>query len=442
MTYNEILSNPVLKAYESYKETGNEWLGSLPENWSFAKINYYSTIKTGGTPDKSNLNYWEGGTINWLSSGEINKKIITEVEGKITEEGYENSNAAYLPINSVLIALNGQGRTKGTVALLQTESTCNQSLAAFICDEEKLYHKYLYYFLESKYKEIRGLVGDGKREGLSISLLKSLYTPLPPISEQKMISNYLNKKITNMDLLVTKKESLIKTLQEIRRVLITNAVTKGITPDVEMKHTQVDWLGDIPEHWEIKKLKYTVKLSNEKATEDDFEKPYIGLENVEPKTSRLLLLEKEPDEAESSSNLFDKNEVLFGKLRPYLAKAFVADFQGRCSSEFFVLKCHLLNPSYLKFLLLSDNFLEEVNSSTYGAKMPRASWDFVGNIEIPIPPIKEQEEIVTTVNEKISKIDKLIFKNNLQVETIKEYRQALITAAVTGKIDVRKEAIV
>ncbi len=159
--------------YPAYKDSGVEWLGEVPGHWNWAKIIRHASLRTGGTPDRNNPLYWVDGTINWLASGEVNKRIIWEVDGKITEAGIRNSNASMLPENSVLIALNGQGRTKGMSALLKVPSTCNQSLAAFICNEEVLLPSYLHFYLESRYRDIRGLVGE-QRDGLSLGLLKQI----------------------------------------------------------------------------------------------------------------------------------------------------------------------------------------------------------------------------------------------------------------------------
>ena len=131
--------------------------------------------------------------------------------------------------------------------------------------------------------------------------------------------------------------------------------------------------------------------------------------------------------------------MLFGKLRPYLAKCIIADFDGRCTSELLVLKTtSYILLKYLHFFMLSPKFIDVVNSSTYGAKMPRASWDFIGNLQIPLPSIKEQEDIVEYLTEFISRIDDLISDINTQIQKLKEYRQSLISEAVTGKIDVRE----
>jgi type I restriction enzyme S subunit len=222
------ISHTVTKGLDpkvKYKDSDIPWIGEIPEGWGIGKIIYYSKLLTGGTPDKSILDYWENGTINWMSSGEVNKKEVYEVDNKITEKGYKNSNVSLLPIHSVMIALNGQGKTKGTVAVLKVETTCNQSLAAFICDNKNLYFKFLFYFLESRYKQLRGLVGDDQREGLSLSLLKTLLIGLPPLSEQKAIAEFLDRETAKIDELIEKVKTSIGLAREQRQALISAAVT-------------------------------------------------------------------------------------------------------------------------------------------------------------------------------------------------------------------------
>lgn len=210
------------------KDSGIERIGEIPELWDATKIIYYSKLLTGGTPDKDNSLYWENGHINWMASGEVNKEFVYEVNSKITELGMRNSAAKVLPVNSVMMALNGQGKTKGKVAVLKTETTCNQSLAAFVCNEDKLHYLYLYYYLKSKYKEIRGLVGDGLRDGISLGLLKSLRMPLPTVKEQQEIANYLYNYDVEINKLISKNEGSIKLLKEYRQSLIYEAVTGKI----------------------------------------------------------------------------------------------------------------------------------------------------------------------------------------------------------------------
>lgn len=151
----------------------------LPEGWHVYKMEDVCDLKTGGTPSKSHSEYF-GGNIKWIVSGDVNKEFIYDVEGRITELGLKNSNARMLPIDSVLIALNGQGKTRGTAAVLKTEATCNQSIVAFIPkNREKLDYIFLFYFLKSGYQKLRNLTGDNERSGLSMRVLRPLPVVVP-----------------------------------------------------------------------------------------------------------------------------------------------------------------------------------------------------------------------------------------------------------------------
>lgn len=215
-----------LDPHVKMKPSGIDWLGDIPEHWGRIKLQYISNIVTGGTPNTQNSEYWENGTIPWLSSGEINKKIIISSEKFITELGSKESNAKLIPPKSVLIALNGQGKTKGTVAVLEINASCSQSLAAII-PQNHLYYLFLFYFLESKYREIRGLVGES-RDGLNMEHVGQFYIPIPPYAQQVVIASQLQERIKSIDKLSKEILKAIDKLREYRISLITSAVTGKI----------------------------------------------------------------------------------------------------------------------------------------------------------------------------------------------------------------------
>ena len=142
-----------LEKYSFYKDSGVEWLGEIPEDWTKVKLKWISKIYAGGTPDKDNLKYWENGNIPWIASGEVNQGIVTKPTTNITEIGFKNSSARWIPKDSLIVALAGQGKTKGMVAYLAIDTTGNQSLSAVIPNKKKISFKYLYNFIKSAYKE-------------------------------------------------------------------------------------------------------------------------------------------------------------------------------------------------------------------------------------------------------------------------------------------------
>ena len=298
---------------------------------------------------------------------------------------------------------------------------------------EAMYFNYLFKAMDSK-KLFHGM-GTGIRLTLSFSELKKQQIPVPPLPEQEAIVTYLDTKVAKIDEYISIAEKKIAALEELKQTIIAEAVTRGIHKDVPMKDSGVKWIGMIPAHWNTVSLKRTVSLINEKSNEQGV--PYIGLENIESYSGKILpLSEIEPD---SICNKFKKGDVLFSKLRPYLTKCVSPSFDGKCTSELLVLRDFKGIDKYLKYILLSPKLVMDINASTYGAKMPRASWNYIGQCPIPIPPIEEQQEIVTYIEAKAAKIDQLCQAERSQIEKLKEYKQRLISDVVTGKVKVMND---
>ncbi len=194
------------------------------------------------------------------------------------------------------------------------------------------------------------------------------------------------------------------------------------------------WLGDIPEHWEVRRLKYTADLINQKVDGAEGGLPYMGLDQIESWTGKRLGQNGDAS-SDGQANLFQRGDVLLGKLRPYLAKAYAADSEGICTGEFLVLRPNAVEQKFLLNYVLNPDFVAIVDSSTYGAKMPRANWDFIGNLPTLIPPRNEQKDIAAFLDRESARIDKLIEKKRRQIELLKEKRSAVISHAVTKGLD-------
>lgn len=204
-----------------------------------------------------------------------------------------------------------------------------------------------------------------------------------------------------------------------------------LQPYQRYKPSGVEWLGDVPEHWEVKRLKMSVELADKKVEADgENPVPYIGLENIESWTGRLLPVDPDVVPA-GTANAFQLGHTLLGKLRPYLAKACNPDFDGLCSTELLVLKGSKYDRRALLYALLSDGFIKLVDSSTYGSKMPRANWDFIGNCIVPIPPAAEQQAIAAFLDRETGRVDRLVAKKRELIERLKEKRSGLISRTVT-----------
>lgn len=200
-----------------------------------------------------------------------------------------------------------------------------------------------------------------------------------------------------------------------------------------MKDSGNPWVREIPSNWFEKKLRYLVELRGEKSVTTDYKK-YVGLENVMSQTGQYVQTGIEVDLTENLT--FEVGDILFGKLRPYLRKYWRAEFSGTASSEFVIIKGSSLNLHFLFWAIQSDSFINDVDSSTYGSKMPRASWEYMKNIKLPFPEsIEEQAKIADFLDKKVAQLDKVKSLLEEQIKTLEDYRQSLIYETVTKGLD-------
>jgi type I restriction enzyme, S subunit len=217
-----------LNPYAKMKNSGNEWLGDICVNWNKMKLKWISEIYAGGTPSTNDEKFWTNGTIPWLNSGTVNQKMITEASAFITEDAVKNSSTRWVPKNSLLMALAGQGKTKGTVAVLGFDATCNQSMAAIVPNSNKINSEFLFFWLHSNYERIRGLAGSEQRDGLNLEIVGNIICPIPPLEEQKNIAKYLVDYELKYEYLNKEILNQIEKIKEYRQSLISEVVTGKI----------------------------------------------------------------------------------------------------------------------------------------------------------------------------------------------------------------------
>ena len=411
-----------MQQYEQYKDSGVDWLGDIPAHWDLIKMKYaFEERNIKGYPDEP-----------LLSS--------TQLYGVIPQSMYENRTVV---------------ATKGLETLkLVSKGDFIISLRSFQGGLEYAYYQgiispaytvlkpcainnqYFRHLGKSNiYIQLLKSCVTGIREGQNIdyNILKRNFLPLPPLAEQTAIANFLDTKCEQIDRAVAQKEKVVELLNERRQILIQRAVTRGLNPDVELRDSGIDWIGQIPAHWEVKRLKNVISQLNIKEQSINSSLMYIGMENIESWTGKYILTEST---VEGLANRFNKGNILFGKLRPYLAKVFLAENEGICSTEFMVFDARQNNKSYIQKLLISPDFISIVNASTYGSKMPRASVEFINNTFIPLPPLAEQTAIADYLDNVNEKIERAIALKREEIDKLKEYKQTLINSAVTGKIKI------
>ena len=425
-----------LSPYPKYKPTGIEWLGNVPEHWAITSLRWLSKRYAGGTPDKGNEAYWIEGHIPWLNSGAVNTFCITEPSAYITTEGFANSSAKWIPKDALVIALAGQGKTKGMAARLGIEATCNQSMAAIIPDRG-LNASYLLWWLTANYQNIRNLAGGEARDGLNLEIIGAIPCLIPEENEQRAIADFLDRETEKIDTLVTKKRTLIERLKEERTALITHTVTRGLPPETSraaglephpnFKPSGVEWLGDVPAHWEVKNLKWAVMLQrgHDLPAEEREEGlvPLVSSSGISASHSQSAA--KGPGIVTGRYGTIGKFYLVEKDYWPLNTTLYSVDLRGN-------------DPRFLQALLthLSPLFLLNAVKSA----VPGVDRNDIHPVASAVPPVPEQRAIAAFLDRETEKIDTLVTKIETAIERLQEYRSALITAAVTGKIDVREEA--
>lgn len=407
------------------KPSGIEWIGDIPDDWEVRKITTLLDNIGSGTTPPNNTDFYENGIIPWLNTGDLTDNYVDLIENKITEYALNQYSALKIfPKDSVVIAM--YGATIGKLGILRESASTNQACCVMQCNDN-LYFKFLFYSLYGYREYILTLSYGSGQPNISQKIIKDLRLPTPPLKTQQKIADYLDEKCGEIDATIAKQKEIIEKLKAYKQSLISETVTKGLDKSAPLKPSGIEWIGDIPSHWEIKKLKFLVSLIDNK-TKDGHS---ISLENIESGTGKLIETENTYD-GEGIS--FKENDLLFGKLRPYLAKVYLSALKGRALGDFYVMRANKgTNPNFLKFVLLSDWFIKIVDSSTYGTKMPRASWDFTGGMRIPLPPISEQDCISSYLEIKCSEVDTFIIEKQNIIQKLDAYKKSLIFECVTGK---------
>jgi len=224
-----IIQNAVTKGLDpnaKMKDSGVEWIGEIPEGWIVSKLGHYATVNNGSTPSRAKLNYWKDGNISWLSSGKVNERLVKTPSEYITERAVIDCSLRVFPKSTIIMGIVGQGKTRGTSAILDIESTINQNMVGIITDT-KLNHIYLHNFLIQGYEFIRR--GNGSnQEAMNCEVVKSIKIPIPQINEQIQIVSYIKTQTTKIDQAITLQQTQIKKLKEYKATLIDSAVTGKI----------------------------------------------------------------------------------------------------------------------------------------------------------------------------------------------------------------------
>lgn len=415
-----------MKKYESYKDSGVEWIGEIPSHWNRTKGKYILEILTGNYPSEIIENE-EG--IPFVKVDDLN---YTQEYHFLKGSNLLINPLGLTPLDDNIIIFPKRGMTIYTnkVVVCRFKSFIDPNLMGVkvLKNCNTLYVKYL---IQSR--GLGDICDSSTIPQINNKHIYPLEFPYPPLPEQHQIVQYLDTKTTLIDTLIQKTQEKINLLREKRTSLINHTVTKGLNPDVEMKDSGVEWIGKVPKHWEIKKLKYGVSLITEKGTPEQSDIK-ISPENVESNTGKCLNFYSEYT---GEGMRFISGDVLLNKLRLYLKKIILTEYDGYSMGEMIVLRSNNnLNNRYLYYLLFHQGLIDLLDSQSTGVKLPRVSPEIILNSDIVFPSSVEQIKIVEYLEEQSLLIDTLIQKEEKRVELLKEYRQTLISDVVTGKIKV------
>ena len=440
--------------YAEYKDSGIDWLGSIPANWHLNKLRYLFDFNKGLTITKENL---EDEGIPCVSYGEVHSKFGFEVDPlkhdlKCVNVSYlKTSDNALLNKGDFVFAdtsedLKGSGNFTHLVNNEQVFAGYHTIIAKPKDPTSSRFYAYLFDSKEFR-SQIQLAVKGVKVFSITQAILRASDIWLPSKSEQIHIANFLDHETAKIDSLIEKQKKLIELLKEKRQAVISHAVTKGLNPDVAMKDSGVEWLGQVPEHWETTKIKYVAELTPKKSellNTDNRLCTFVPMEKL--KLDSLIKDEEKPiSEVIGGYTYFRDGDLLLAKVTPcfenknMVIASGLKNGIGFGSSEIYVLRSNSkVDSQFLYYRLQEDQFMElGVGSMTGAGGLKRVPSEFLNNFEFCLPPLKEQFTITEYLNQYLIKSELLMNKSESAIQLMQERRTALISSAVTGKIDVR-----
>lgn len=420
-----------MKHYSEYKSSGKEWIGEYPANWIVVRNKYlFREVETRSETGKETL----------LS--------LTKEKGLIPQTEYSDRGSSaetlvgYRLCSPGQIVMNRMQAWNGMFSLVRTPGLVSPDYTVFQPIRDINLEFILYLF---KTQKMIGIFHQRSR-GIGTGFMR-LYTPdfgdvavaLPPLIEQEAIVAFLNQKLTEIDRFITKKERLITLLREQKAVIINRTVTRGIDLDVPMKQSGIEWLGEIPRHWEVTRARYYFKEIDDRSEEGKEELLSVShITGVTPRSEKNVTMFMA--ESYAGSKTCQPGDLVINIMWAWMGALGVSEYGGIVSSSYGVYrqKQKLFNWQYLDYLLKTRPYVAEFTCRSTGIRSSRLRMyteDFFG-VPIIRPSLDEQERIVHYIEQEHAQIDDAISSAEREIDLIKEIRTALISEAVTGKIDV------
>ena len=440
---------------KSFENTNLEWIGEIPSNWNLRKIKYiFDERKEMNNPIKSKN----------LISLTIEKGVILHSQKKGGGNKPKEDLSKYKLVYPGDIVINSMNVIAGAVGLSNyfgVVSPVYYMLVNKDLNANKEYFNYLFRtepFQKSLYGLGNGiLIKENEETGrlntirmrISMEKLGDQFIPLPPIQEQKLIAQYLNQKTDQIDKLISKIAKKIEFLEEQKYAFINQYVIKGLDPNTQMKDSKVKWIGKIPKHWELTKIKYYTSFNDEvldQKTDPNYLFNYIEVGDVSFNKG-LFLKEKIyfKNSPSRARRIVKPKDVIISTVRTYLKSISIVPSIPNliCSTGFCVLRSNNKNllPEYLSYFVKTNGFVQEVVKNSYGVSYPAINSVELTQFYLLLPPLDEQKQIIQEISKKENLITQLIEKNEKKLLLLYEYKQSLISSVVTGKVQITEDMI-
>ena len=412
--------------FEGYKESGVQWLGDVPDCWEIRRLKFVADIQTG---DKDTVDAEEDAKYPFFVRSQTVERISTQT----------------FDCEAILTAGDGVG--VGKVFHYHDGPFDFHQRVYMMNNFREVEGRFLFHYLKSNFYKV-ALEGGAKSTVDSIRrpMLADFPVSFPPDEdEQKAISSFLDVETSKIDGLVSEQRRLIELLKEKRQAVISHAVTKGLNPNAPMKPSGIQWLGDVPQHWSVKAFQRCVSVAEGQV--DPKESAYsdmvlIAPNHIESGTGRLLELENAEEQGAISGKYFcNAGDVIYSKIRPALRKVCIAPEDCLCSADMYPLHSHSgLTNEFLFRWILTEQFSAFAVLESDRVAMPKINRESLKQVRFALPPIEEQNVICEHITRQTEGFDMLQAEAERAIELLQERRTALISAAVTGKIDVRQFA--
>lgn len=434
-----------MRRYPAYKDSGVEWLGKVPKEWEVVPLKVRFSIVGGTTPKSDNPEYWDG-DLYWITPADLSNlpdRFIRNTGRRISRLGLNSCGTTLVAAGAIALSTRAP---IGSIAITTVEACTNQG-CRLLAPADGVVSGFYYYVLLSA-REHLNLLGRGSTFlELSGDQLGAFRVPLPPLSEQQAIAAFLDRETAKIDAMVEEQRRLIALLAEKRQAVISHAVTRGLNPDAPLKPSGIDWLGDIPEGWEVVPLKrltpeITVGIVVEPSQYYvDEGIPALRSLNVRPGrivAENLVFIGDAANELLSKSRLSAGDIVAVRTGQPGTSAVVPPDFHGaNCIDLIIIRQSPLLDSEYLVWFLSSSAALRQFIAGSGGAIQQHFNVSAACLLSIVVPPLDEQRRVAAFLASETSKVDALTSTATTAITLLQERRAALISAAVTGKIDVR-----